>query len=186
MLNRTSFSQNMTTGLQATPSAPLTGIRWQPLVDALQLPTTMRGFLVFLLGLLVLAGAMAIHVTLSAEMMRLQLRLDELQGMEARVERQNANLLWQISRHADLQTLHEEALSLGYRPVEDRIYVVQPQAAPALESSPIGQYKTEDPTDVAGPSTLSQHSWRQRVEEWRAWLGGLFDVENWQRTILGN
>lgn len=170
MLNRTSFSQNITTGLQPTPAAPLTGIRWQPVLESLQLPTTLRGFLAFLVGLLVLAGAMSIHVTLSADMMRLQLRLDELEQREARMERQNANLLWQISRHTDVQAVYGEAIALGYKPVEDRIYVVEPPA-PAL--SPVNPSPDQRPAE--DPLAAQQGLAPGRIEEWRAWLGGLLD-----------
>ncbi len=180
MLNRTSFSQNITTGLQSTPTAPLTGIRWQPLLDAFQLPTTMRGFLAFLFGLLILAGAMSIHVTLSAEMLRLQLQLGELKEMEARIERQNANLLWQISHHTGLQKLHEEALTLGYGPIADRIYVAEPPAAPV---EPVEPPATAAPGETAARQQLPAPG---RVEQWWAWVNGVFDAQNWQQTILGD
>jgi hypothetical protein len=185
MLNRTPFSQNIAGGLQSTPTAPLSGIRWRSWLEAFQLPTTARGFLAFVLGLLVLAGAMSIHVMLSAEMMRLQLQLDELKEVEARIERQNANLLWQISRRADIQTLFEEAVTLGYKPIEKPIYVFDTTKASAFSTadSPASRDPMIDTPDPAATQQNPSPGW---VEEWRTRFGNLLDVEGWRQMIFGD
>lgn len=179
MLNRTTFSQNVSAHIASAPPPPLAGVGWRPIADMLRLPTTARGFFAFLLSLLALAGVMAIHVMLSAEMMRLELRLDELRETEMRIQRQNANLLWQIARNADAEMLYEKALAAGYTPIKQRVYVIE-QPTP----SPIPVNAAEN-SQAADASASSQPDGVSSNTGWRAWLSALTDPATWPQWFTG-
>jgi len=88
------------------------------------MPSTLQEYLYFVLCLLILAFTMALHVTLSAERMRLDQRLSTLKEEYARTERINANLVWQIAQSTSLTAIHSEAVARGYAPITDFKYVV--------------------------------------------------------------
>ncbi len=109
------------------------------MVGMLRLPSTLRGYTAFLASLLVLAFTMTLHIMLSAEIMRLNVQLYELQSEYARVERYNANIVWTVSEHSSLVDLHSEALTAGYVNTIPTEYVDMPVAtlfsAPAMGAS---------------------------------------------------
>jgi hypothetical protein len=109
---------------------PLVGrLRWQRLVGLFRLPTTLRGYMAFFASLLVLAFTMTLHIMLSAEIMRLDVQLYTLQAEHARLERYNANIVWEISQHTALDSLHAEAVNEGYVNNVPTEYVQMPIAA---------------------------------------------------------
>jgi hypothetical protein len=124
MLNRTSLPNAFVTGLEEPAPAPLFAGRWRQWAFGLHLPSSLQGYLFFVFCLLILAFTMALHVTLSAERMRLDQRLSDLKEEYARTERINANLVWEISQSTSLATVHAEALRRGYIPLEEFKYVV--------------------------------------------------------------
>lgn len=113
-----------------TVDIPLVGrLRWQRIAGLFRLPTTLRGYMAFLASLLVLAFTMTLHIMLSAEIMRLDVQLYDLKQENARLERYNANIVWEISQHTALDTLHANALQEGYVNNVPTEYVDMPVAA---------------------------------------------------------
>lgn len=111
---------------QPHPDSTL-GIGWQQVADVLQLPTSIQSFLVFFILLLLVAGAMGMHVMLSVQVMQKQTTLLELRAQQAQIERQNAELVWQINQSAALDQLYQAAIEQGYEPMVERKFVVGEQ-----------------------------------------------------------
>lgn len=108
---------------QPHPDSTL-GIGWQQVADVLQLPSSIQSFLVFFILLLLVAGAMGMHVMLSVQVMQKQSTLLELQAQQAHIERQNAELVWQINQSASLDQVYQTAIEQGYEPMVERKFVV--------------------------------------------------------------
>jgi len=179
MINRTTLTQRVSTSIEAgSRPATLVNERWRAIAEEVALPETRRGYLLFVLSLLVLAGAMAIHIMLSADIMRLQVQLTELQGQQARIERQNANLLWEASRNMTLQELHASAVETGYQPIAERVYVIQPAL---LARGATGAGQTPASIDGAQQDD-SQNGWL--AEKWQSLSRAPADWGAWLRTFL--
>lgn len=164
-----------------------------------QLPTTLQGYLVFTFCLLILAFTMVLHVTLSAEIMRLNERLDGLRSQYEVTERTNAGLIYEISRYSALQDVNKKAVLAGYIPADKYKYVVErPDVVAALDNPAIVDMTPQylilggDPTapgepavvlDAAPPASSadtgfwSNFRW-QRVRD--AWA----ETGSWLRTRL--
>ena len=69
-------------------------------IGMFQLPNTLQGYLVFTFCLLILSFTMILHVTLSAEIMRLDERLIALKSEYEAIERKNAGIIYEISRYS--------------------------------------------------------------------------------------
>jgi len=172
MFNRSALSQNLPPAIAPTiPSGMATAIHtpladdlplvgrfgWQRLVGLFRLPTTLRGYMAFLAGLVVLAFTMTLHIMLSAEIMRLDVQLADLREEHARVERYNANVVWQISEHGALDTLHTQALTSGYINNIPTEYVDMPNASiAAMTTQSLQVSGANDPTitDPAAPQPV--------------------------------
>jgi hypothetical protein len=174
MFNRSALSQNLPPAIAPTiPSGMATAIHtptasdlpvvgrfgWQRLASLFRLPTTLRGYMAFLAGLLVLAFTMTLHIMLSAEIMRLDVQLADLREEYARVERYNANIVWEISEYGALDRLHEQALAAGYVNNIPTEYVDMPAALGAatagqLETLPVSGANDPTITDPAAPQPV--------------------------------
>lgn len=145
MLHRTSLPTNaFVSGLEDPVSVPLLTGRWRQWTLGLHLPSTLQGYLFFLLCLLILAFTMVLHITLSAENMHLDQKLATLKGEYARTERINANLVWEISQSTSLAAVNAQAVALGYSPITEFKYVVMGD-----ESTLAGE---QAPADIAAGS----------------------------------
>lgn len=67
------------------------------------------------------------HVMLSVQVMQKQTTLLELRAQQAHIERQNAELVWQINQSAALDQLYQAAIEQGYEPMVERKFVVGEQ-----------------------------------------------------------
>jgi hypothetical protein len=161
MLNRTTIPQSIADSLEPRARAWSTE-RWRRLAESVYVPETPRAYALLVLGLLVLAGTMAIHVLLSAELMRLQLQLNDVNDKIAQVQRLNDNLVYQIADHSALDAVHAAALEQGYVPMEKPAYVVRERAASAL---PAAQPALAPAGSGEGPPALPAEA----VGGWREW-----------------
>jgi hypothetical protein len=133
MLNRTSLNrtslqpaalpQSFASGMDESP--PLTGSRAdrKSFFRTLRLPSSLQGYLFFLTCLLILAFTMVLHVLLSAEIMRLDVKLESMREAHARIERRNAGILWEVSQYSTLSEVYEKAKKLGFEPVTNIEFV---------------------------------------------------------------
>lgn len=115
----------------------------------LQLPTTAHGYAVFVACLLILAFTMVLHITLSAEIMRMEVKVSALKQEHSQIEQTNANLVWQIAVNSSLSDVHRRAQTLGYTADIPIKYVVVPAdvAASAAAETPIEPPAASAPTD---------------------------------------
>lgn len=144
MLNRTSLPRPVSphalaTEMEGEGRNPLAGLRRQQLVNLVQLPTTLQGYFVFVVCLVILAFTMALHVTLSAEIMRLDEQVAGLEDEFASIERTSANMVWQISGYGALADVASKARDLGYVPVTQFKFVEKRSKLPADSSAPAGE-----------------------------------------------
>lgn len=109
--------------------------RWRRMERALQLPTTAQGFAVFVGCLLILAFTMVLHITLSAEIMRMEVQVFDLQKEYARIQQANANIIWKIASFSALQDMDARADQLNYTSEVPVKYVVRPMIDPGAPIS---------------------------------------------------
>ena len=74
--------------------------------------------------LLLVAGSMVLHVLLSVQVSEKQATLNQLNVQLSQIQRENAELVWQINQTADLGQVYEQAISAGYEPMVERKFVL--------------------------------------------------------------
>lgn len=179
MLNRSAFPPALAAeSPDKDPNAESLSHMWH--ANALRwfhLPSSLQGYLIFLLCLLILAFTMVLHVTLSAEILRLNVVLGDLQDENERIERHNANLIWLISQRSSLADASRAAKALDYAPITETRYVIRGAAeAPPHTSEPIMSQSQSQPD--AGPPWWSR-VWARTRGMWsgaRAWV---YDRTGW-------
>lgn len=159
MFNRSALSRNLPPAIVPTiPPGMATGIHspraddlplvgrfgWQRVSGFFRLPTTLRGYTAFLAGLIVLAFTMTLHIILSAEIMSLDVQLSNLREEYARIERYNANIVWEIAGYTALDDLHEQAVAAGYVNNIPTEYVDMPLASTAAVVDSTGDMSVSD------------------------------------------
>jgi hypothetical protein len=127
MIDRSAFPPGMSSESHRgdASDSPASLFTWNSATKWFQLPSSFQGYLIFLLCLLILAFTMVLHVTLSAEILRLNVELDGLASENERIERHNANLVWLISQRSSLTDAYKAARELEYAPVTDVQFVVR-------------------------------------------------------------
>ena len=114
------------------PSAP----GWfDAMRQAFALPTTARGFGVFLLVLLLLAAATFMQVLLSAQILDAEMRVGEMQAKLDSIDQRSAEVAWEIAMVSQLGNVAGRARSAGFVPVLEPTYVERP--AIALDASSV-------------------------------------------------
>ncbi len=104
-------------------------------IGMFQLPNTLQGYLVFTFCLLILSFTMILHITLSAEILRLDKRLIALKSEYETVERKNAGIIYEISRYSALQEVYVKAIAAGYVPADKFKFVVdRPEVQAELDN----------------------------------------------------
>lgn len=172
MLNRTTLPQSIADNLEPRPGL-WSAERWRKLADTVYVPETPRAYALFMLGLLVLAGTMAIHVLLSAELMRLQIQLNDVNDKVAQVQRLNDNLVYQAADRSALDAVYAAALEQGYVPMEKPTYVVRETAAaatsalPAAEPAVAATGSGEGPPASALPADAAGGGWPEWWADYR-------------------
>ena len=113
--------------------------------DALWLPDSLGSFLLFTLALAAITGCLVLHLTLSVKILRAEQQIAVVRTQRARVERQNAELTFQISEVSALSKMQTRAQALGFINTGDQHYV-------ALETEPVA-----GPLLADGPSEAAQN-----------------------------
>ncbi len=103
--------------------------------DALWLPDSLGSFLLFTLALAAITGCLVLHLTLSVKILRTEQQIAAVRVQRARVERQNAELTFQISEVSALSKMQTRAQALGFINTGDQHYVAlktEPASTPLL------------------------------------------------------
>ena len=114
----------------------LTNERLVALGRGLSLPANARSFWLFLAGLFLVCAGMLMHILLSVELWQAQLHLQELKAQYQSIERQNAEVVWQIATAASLESVRLRAIAQGYEVPLERHYIAMP-AVPLLTALPV-------------------------------------------------
>lgn len=139
------------------PAASLN--RLPALVDVfdryLRLPNTPRAFALYLAALLLVSAGATLYISLAARILEAQVQIARMEQQLATVEQQNGDLLWQIARETNMQTLFTRISAAGYVPVKEREYVTVPAdfAPAAAQPSPAGPDTSAAPALAAPPAT---------------------------------
>lgn len=181
MIERTTMPTISTTTADLAEGLPrglATGVA-QALREALRLPTSVREFLLFLAGLVLLAGGLTMHVLLSAQLFQARVELANLHVQLSRVEEANAELVWEIAEAGRLDAVREQALALGYRPAPERLYVsppapIQPVAA-AVAPAAVPPAPDAAPTPFAARLAAWEGVLRTQWERAAEWARGFIE-----------
>lgn len=171
MLNRSAFPPALAAESNDPKGStePVTTVAASAIARLFQLPTSFQGYLVFLFCLLVLAFTMVLHVTLSAEIMRLNVQLYDLQAENQKIERHNANQIWQIAQRSSLADAYKTATEQGYTSTLEEKYVVREESQlPQIGVEPIAsQSEPQQTVQKAEPSFWARtQAWRSAPAEW--------------------
>ena len=126
--NRTissSISSPVSTELADSLERTLTNERLHVIRRTLSLPDSPQSFLVFLLLLLLLGGALTLHLTVSTAIYKSELQLVALQARHLALEQESTILIEQIAESSTLPAGVARAAAQGYVPAYDRRYIVQ-------------------------------------------------------------
>ena len=122
--------------------------------DALWLPDSLGSFLLFALALTAITGCLMLHLTLSVKILRTEQQIALVRAQRARVERQNAELTFQISEVSALSKMQTRAQALGFINTGDQHYVAletEPASSPLIAAGPT-EAALEQP-EIAAMST---------------------------------
>lgn len=155
-----SVSAELTHSLQQTLTAP----RWRPLDELLGLPTTLRGFVLFVLAAALVCAGMSLLVLSSIQLFQARQQIATLQQHYRAIERENAELVWQIAQHTSLATVQRRASELGYEVPAVRHFV-----APLPVTPPV----LDVPLPVAAPAAAQSGdlwAWaQQQIQSFQLW-----------------
>ena len=95
----------------------------ETLQGVLQLPTTSRGLLIYVLVLGLIAGALAIHVMLSVQIMASQVQVASMERQLAWIEQTNSEITYQIVQNTSMARMNRRSRDQGYGYKVKRLYV---------------------------------------------------------------
>ena len=138
--------------------------------QVLGLPTTLPGFLLLTLAVLLVCAGMALLVMTSVQTFQTRLYITRLEQELNATERQNAELVWQIAQFTSLEDVRRRASALGYEAPTVRHFATVagapgnlgalPSAQPAANSAPVS------PT----PADSGAWQWLQaQIDTIRSW-----------------
>jgi hypothetical protein len=104
----------------------LTDERLRVVKRTLSLPDTPQSFLVFLLLLMGVCGALTCHLLLSTAIHESELRLAELKAINRAIEQESTILIQEIAESSSLVSGMERARALGYETAYEYRYILQP------------------------------------------------------------
>jgi hypothetical protein len=155
-----SVSAELTHSLQQTLTAP----RLRPVDELLGLPTTLRGFVLFVLAAALVCAGMGLLVMSSIQIFQAHQQIATLQQHYRAVERENAELVWEIAQHTSLTTVQRRALELGYEVPAVRHFVAPMPLATAV---------VDAPAPVTAPATAEPGglwAWaHQQIQSFQLW-----------------
>jgi hypothetical protein len=143
---------------------------------AIPLPSTLRSFLAYMAGLLLIAAGMLLHVSLSAQILQARVEVDRLKEVHDSIQNRNAELVWEIARKTNLEHIQQAAYAQGYRPITQRQYVFVPATFPALpvsaqQAAPPAIRPAQQPAQ-AGPARAAatpMPEGRNLAQWWQPW-----------------
>ena len=134
---------------------------------AFALPSTLKGFLLFVAGVLVVCAGLGMQVLLSAQIRQAEVENIALRGQVERIEQLNTETMWATSQATSLDAIRKRALEIGFVPAEEPLYVVRAAEAPAYFGA------MPAPLDDDGKTGLNMPQLETTVDADMAWTSGL-------------
>ncbi len=123
------LSSSAPPGIAGSLERTISNERLQILKRTFSLPDSLQSFLIFLLLLLLICGALFAHLLLSTKIHQSELQLVELKNLNQQVVRESTVLIEQIARESSLQRGMARVREAGYTVAYERHYLAQPQQA---------------------------------------------------------
>ncbi|RME61329.1 MAG: hypothetical protein D6790_07980 [Caldilineae bacterium] len=94
----------------------------------LPLPRTWREYLAWLMVMGLLTALAGLQVSTALRVQKTRIEIQALRMEYESIQRQNAQLLWEISQHTNLEQVAQRAEALGFRPTLQRKFLGAPGA----------------------------------------------------------
>ncbi|MBK8047381.1 MAG: hypothetical protein IPK16_09840 [Anaerolineales bacterium] len=145
----------------------------QALRHTLQLPTTWQQYVLLLVTLLLILAGMSMHILLTVQIAEAEYQVYLLKTQYEQIERQNSELIYQISMHSSLEQMASAAQFQGYKPAMSRTYIYRDQlAGGAIPGVGGGQALATVGADATTQTTASQDAetpngdWLAQGQQW--------------------
>lgn len=102
------------------------GFSIRALNPSLWLPTTIGSFVRFLIVIAILVLGSTVNIYISAQISEAQLEQIVLEEEYISIQRQNAQITWQIAQHTSLDQIRQRAVNIGYIGAPNRSYAFSP------------------------------------------------------------
>lgn len=171
----------------ATPGATGIGIQQWELSPESWLPNSIGGFARFFIALVILVGGLTVHIYLSAQILEAQVNQQQLVQTHELIQRENAQLVWEITQYSAVNEVRRRAFEIGYTQELDRTYALAPITHQALkaeleiqtvQNNPDTEYTTTIALPV--PTSLPSTALNQRADD--ALLGANAGAQNVRYT----
>lgn len=140
-----SMSASMSAELTESLQSNVAPRRWDGLDHALGLPSTAGGFALVVAAVILIGAMMTLLIMTSVQTFQLRQQIIVLEQQHQAVERQNAEIVWQIAQHTPLEQIRRRAAELGYATPVKRHYVTAASLA-APETAPVAGVAPADST----------------------------------------
>ena len=135
--------------------------------EMLWLPNDFASFLLFLGVISLLTAGLMLHLGLSVEILEMRLLLESKQKHQAEIERQSAEIVWQIGQAMSLDRVGQRASALGYVVPTQRYYVDASSELSAATASTPGlstPARVDSTVDASEPILGAGASQKQALE----------------------
>lgn len=102
------------------------GFSIRALNPSLWLPTTIGSFVRFFVVIAILVLGSTVNIYISAQISEAQLEQIALEEEYLSIQRQNAQITWQIAQHTSLDQIRQRAVNIGYIGAPNRSYAFSP------------------------------------------------------------
>jgi hypothetical protein len=183
-----------------TYSGQIMAGRWRQRVSrAFPMPKSFRDFARYLLAMSIIAAFAFLHIWTAMKITETKMELQQIRSGHIRLQRENAEMLWQLSQYTNLDQLYNRAANLGFRETVTRRYIRTAESfypASSLPTDPAGQepgdpdlLQSQVPAMVrVDPITSSVQAWavdlQTVVQNWWSQFRSEL-VQHWQ-SLMNN
>lgn len=127
---------------------------------SLPLPTSPRGYLLYLCWLVLIVGGMGILALMSAQILEARMQLQSLHTEHTLVQQRNSELVWLIARETNLERVQRRLAGKGYIAATDYDYDMQyvVLGGPALQPGQTELNLVQADDTPRGPRVVAQLS----------------------------
>jgi hypothetical protein len=134
--------------------------------SAARLPATPREFMIYSVGLFLIACGLALHVFLSVQILDTRVQIRQIDAEIEHIERINSEIIYATTLHTSVEQMEQRIQASGYAYTTDRLYVahadtVDPRSTP--DDQPLG--KELQPASDEGSTQNALHELPQRMGE---------------------